>query len=292
MPLRLFQNPVLRIAAPVNFTSGLLFYLGVFFLPVFFQEVAGRRRHRVGPAAHPVHDRHRRVDDVRRAPGGTHRSLPRLADPGWRRDDGRRVLALTTIGLDTSVVVVAGLGTVVGIGIGFAMQTSILAVQNAVDITDLGMATSTALLARTLGGTIGTPAVRRGARRGRSHAPRHRRRVRRRVPVVFASAVPVGLLRDPVRVAAPAAPPPRRRRRHRRHHRHRHRPALERFGATTRVHVTVTAPESLRWRGSRGGRRRRRSAPRRPSRRGRAACRCRARPRARSASARSRSHCA
>ena len=41
MPLRLFQNPVLRIAAPVNFTSGLLFYLGVFFLPVFFQEVAG-----------------------------------------------------------------------------------------------------------------------------------------------------------------------------------------------------------------------------------------------------------
>ena len=43
-PLRLFQNPVLRIAAPVNFTSGLLFYLGVFFLPVFFQEVAGRRR--------------------------------------------------------------------------------------------------------------------------------------------------------------------------------------------------------------------------------------------------------
>ena len=59
VPLRLFQNPVLRIAAPVNFTSGLLFYLGVFFLPVFFQEVAGVDADGVGPPAHPVHDRHR-----------------------------------------------------------------------------------------------------------------------------------------------------------------------------------------------------------------------------------------
>ena len=66
-------------------------------------------------------------------------------------------LALTTIDLDTPAAVVAGMGAIVGIGIGCAMQTSILAVQNAVDLADMGMGTSTALLARTLGGTIGTP---------------------------------------------------------------------------------------------------------------------------------------
>ncbi len=103
-------------------------------------------------------------------------------------------LALTTVGLDTSVVVVAGFGAVVGIGIGFAMQTSILAVQNAVDVTDLGMATSTALLARTLGGTIGVPlfgAVLAGG------LPAHHATAAQyadALPWVFATAVPIGLL--------------------------------------------------------------------------------------------------
>ena len=103
-------------------------------------------------------------------------------------------LALTTIGLDTSVAVVAGLGTIVGVGIGFAMQTSILAVQNGVDLADLGMATSTALLARTLGGTIGTPLF--GAVLAAGIAADHPSAVQYAdaLPWVFASAVPVGLL--------------------------------------------------------------------------------------------------
>ena len=193
VPLRLFQNAVLRIAAPVNFTSGLLFYLGVFFLPVFFQEVAGVDAtasglllipFMIGTAASTTFAGHR----VERT--GRYRAWPILG--GVAMTIG--ALALTTIGLDTSVVVVAGLGTVVGIGIGFAMQTSILAVQNAVDITDLGMATSTALLARTLGGTIGTPLFGAVLAAG---VPAHHASAADfadALPLVFASAVPVGLL--------------------------------------------------------------------------------------------------
>ena len=160
-------------------------------------------------------------------------------------------LALTTIGLDTSVVVVAALGTVVGIGIGFAMQTSILAVQNAVDITDLGMATSTALLARTLGGTIGTPLFGAVLAAG---VPAHHASAADfadALPCVFADAVPVGLLAVLFGVPAPAAPPPRRRRRHRGHHRHRHRPALRcGFGALPRHSDGRRGAESA---GSRSG---------------------------------------
>jgi EmrB/QacA subfamily drug resistance transporter len=193
VPLRLFQNAVLRIAAPVNFTSGLLFYLGVFFLPVFFQEVAGVDATAsglliipvmIGTAASTTFAGHR----VERT--GRYRAWPILG--GVAMTIG--AIALTTIGLDTSVAVVAGLGTVVGIGVGFAMQTSILAVQNAVDIADLGMATSTALLARTLGGTIGTPLFGAVLAAG---VPAHHATAAdfaAALPWVFAAAVPVGLL--------------------------------------------------------------------------------------------------
>jgi EmrB/QacA subfamily drug resistance transporter len=193
VPLRLFQNPVLRIAAPVNFTSGLLFYLGVFFLPVFFQEVAGVDATASGLLLIPfmigtagsTTFAGRRVEHT-----GRYRAWPILG--GVVMTAG--ALALTTIGLDTSVAVVAALGTVVGIGIGFAMQTSILAVQNAVDVPDLGMATSTALLARTLGGTVGTPLF--GAVLAAGVPAQHATAAQfaDALPWVFASAVPVGLL--------------------------------------------------------------------------------------------------
>jgi EmrB/QacA subfamily drug resistance transporter len=193
VPLRLFQNPVVRIAAPVNFTSGMLFYLGVFFLPVFFQEVAGVDATESGLLLIPTMIgtamattfAGRRVERT-----GRYRAWPIIG--GVIMTVG--ALALTTIGLDTSVAVVAGLGAVLGIGIGCAMQTSILAVQNAVDPADMGMGTSTALLSRTLGGTIGTPLFGAVLAAG---LPAHHATAAQfadALPWVFAAAVPVGLL--------------------------------------------------------------------------------------------------
>jgi DNA-binding MarR family transcriptional regulator len=46
---------------------------------------------------------------------------------------------------------------VVGFGLGFVMQVLVLAVQNAVDYANLGVATSTATLFRSIGGTVGVP---------------------------------------------------------------------------------------------------------------------------------------
>lgn len=193
IPLRLFQNPVLRIAAPVNFTSGLLFYLGVFFLPVFFQEVAGVDATAsgllliplmIGTAMATTFAGHR----VERT--GRYRIWPIVG--GVIMTAG--ALALTSIGLDTPVAVVAGLGAILGVGIGCAMQTSILAVQNAVDPDDMGMGTGTALLSRTLGGTIGTPLF--GAVLAAGLPARHATAAQfaDALPWVFATAVPVGLL--------------------------------------------------------------------------------------------------
>ncbi len=193
VPLRLFQNPVVRIAAPVNFTSGLLFYLGVFFLPVFFQEVAGVDATESGLLLIPfmigtamaTTFAGRRVERT-----GRYRAWPIVG--GFVMTLG--VLALTTVGLDTAVAAVAAMGTIVGIGIGFAMQTSILAVQNAVDLSDMGMGTSTALLARTLGGTVGTPLLGAVLAAGLPAHDATAAQYADALPWVFAAAVPVGLL--------------------------------------------------------------------------------------------------
>ena len=102
VPLRLFQNPVLRIAAPLNFTSGVLFYLGVFFLPVFFQEVAGVDATESGLLLIPfmigtaiaTSFAGRRVERT-----GRYRAWPIVG--GVLMTLG--VLALTTVGFDTAV---------------------------------------------------------------------------------------------------------------------------------------------------------------------------------------------
>lgn len=193
VPVRLFRNPVMRAVAPINFTSGFIFYCGVFFLPVFFQEVAGVDATESGLLLIPfmiatalaTTFAGRRVEHT-----GRYRVWPIVG--GVVMTVG--VLALTTIGLDTSVAMVAGFGAVVGVGIGFAMQTSLLAVQNGVDPADLGMGTSTALLARTLGGTIGTPFFGAVLAAG---LPTHHATASDfadALPWVFIAAVPIGVL--------------------------------------------------------------------------------------------------
>ena len=67
------------------------------------------------------------------------------------------VALLITLDRGTPVILAAAFVLLLGTGAGFAMQPSLLAAQNGVEHHDLGTATSTALLFRTLGNTIGTP---------------------------------------------------------------------------------------------------------------------------------------
>ena len=67
------------------------------------------------------------------------------------------MLLLSRLAVGTSLVVADVYMLVVGLGLGFVMQVLVLAVQNAVDYEDLGVATATATLFRSMGGTIGVP---------------------------------------------------------------------------------------------------------------------------------------
>jgi MFS family permease len=57
---------------------------------------------------------------------------------------------------ETTNLEIAGLMLLLGFGLGFVMQMLIIAVQNAVEYHDLGVATSNAILFRFIGGSLGT----------------------------------------------------------------------------------------------------------------------------------------
>lgn len=157
LPLTLFSaNPVLRVSAAINLTSGLLLWCGIFFVPLFLQEVLGTSPTRSGlvlvplmfGAAFGTLVTGRLVER-----SGRYRAWPIVGSVGMAVG----VAALATLDAGSSAWFAAASVLLLGTGVGFVMQPSLLAAQNSVEHAHLGIATSTALLFRTLGNTIGTP---------------------------------------------------------------------------------------------------------------------------------------
>ena len=69
------------------------------------------------------------------------------------------MLLLTQLDAGTSTLYAYAAMFVLGLGLGLVMQVLVLAVQNAVDYADLGVATSSASLFRSMGGSLGTAAL-------------------------------------------------------------------------------------------------------------------------------------
>lgn len=66
---------------------------------------------------------------------------------------------LSRLGPGTTTLTAAALMLLLGLGLGMVMQVLVIAVQNAVDYGDLGVATSGATLFRLVGGSVGTAAL-------------------------------------------------------------------------------------------------------------------------------------
>jgi EmrB/QacA subfamily drug resistance transporter len=156
LPLRLFANPVLRVAVSVNFTSGLLLWCGIFFVPQFVQQVREVSPTRSGLVLMPL---------MFGAALGTLVTGRLVARTGryrmWPITGGvlmtSAMLLLTSLDQRSSIATAALSAVLLGTGAGFVMQPSLLAAQNGAEPRELGTATSTALLFRTLGNTIGIP---------------------------------------------------------------------------------------------------------------------------------------
>jgi EmrB/QacA subfamily drug resistance transporter len=155
VPLRVMRDRVVRAADALNFLSGFLFYCGIFFLPVFLQEVAG-----VSPT----------VSGLYLAPYMISCAITTLVAGRLVERTGRYrrwpiigsvlmtagVALLATIGEGTPAIVASASAAVLGTGVGFIMQTTFVAIQNRVHESEMGIATSAALLFRILGSVIGT----------------------------------------------------------------------------------------------------------------------------------------
>jgi EmrB/QacA subfamily drug resistance transporter len=156
VPLRLFRDPVIRGNLGINFTSGLLLFTGIFFVPLYMQEVHGISPTASGLVLIPV---------MFGAAAGTMLS-------GRRVERGGRIKAWPVVGAacallghvllsmlteTTPTALVVAFVFFVGFGAGCMMQPSLLGIQNAAGPADLGTATSTGLLFRMLGSTIGVP---------------------------------------------------------------------------------------------------------------------------------------
>ncbi len=194
LPLRLFADSDTRVVLALNVTSGVLLSCGIFFLPVFLQEVAGVSPLESGLLLAPT---------MFGAAVGTLVAGRRVERAGrYRRWPiaGSVLMAvgmtlLSTLGTSTPATLAIAYGGVLGLGVGFVMQTTLLAMQNNVEHRDLGIATSTALLFRLLGPTIGIPIFGAVLNAGLpDHGPRTAAAFGHAVPAVFLAAVPVALV--------------------------------------------------------------------------------------------------
>ncbi len=158
MPLRLFGDSIARVCLGLNVLIGMLFYTGIFFVPVFLQFVNGIRPTDSGLLIIPF---------MFGAVGGTIAS-GRLID----RSGNYRlypilggaasiagILLLARLDSASDAATVSGSAVLLGIGAGLVMQVLILAIQNAVPSRDIGVATATSMMVRTLGGAIIVPVL-------------------------------------------------------------------------------------------------------------------------------------
>jgi EmrB/QacA subfamily drug resistance transporter len=193
LPLRIIRDPVMRMCVGVNFTSGMLLWCGIFFVPLFVQEVRGVSPTRAGFVLMPL---------MFSTALGTLVSGRRVERTGryrvWPLTGSVVMLAgmglLATAGADTSVLAVAAFALVLGTGVGFAMQPSLLAAQNSAPQRDLGTATSTALLFRSLGNTIGIPIFGGILNAGLVGRARDAAAFADAIPTIFLAAVPVAMV--------------------------------------------------------------------------------------------------
>ncbi|MFL5925973.1 MAG: MDR family MFS transporter [Gaiellaceae bacterium] len=156
VPLMLFRNHVFSVASAVGFIVGMSLFGSVTYLPLYLQVVKGSSPTASGLQLLPL------MAGVLISSIGSGRLITRFGRYKIYPIIGMAILVvgmllLSRLTVGTSLLLASFYMLVVGLGLGFVMQVLVLAVQNAVDYTDLGVATSTSTLFRSMGGTIGVP---------------------------------------------------------------------------------------------------------------------------------------
>ncbi|WP_432902579.1 MDR family MFS transporter [Micromonospora matsumotoense] len=154
LPLGLFRSATFALANSAGFVLGLVMFGSIIFIPLYLQIVKGASPTRSGLLMLPM------MAGIIVTSIVTGRAMSRIGRYKWFPVAGSVVLVVgmllfTRLQVDSSLWAAFGYMVVIGVGLGLCMQSLILGVQNAVDVRNLGAATSSATFFRSLGGSFG-----------------------------------------------------------------------------------------------------------------------------------------
>ena len=155
LPLRLFANRTFSLTSAVGLIVGFALFGSVTYLPLFLQVVKGESPTASGMQMLPMMGGMLLTSIASGqliSRTGRYKFFPivgTLVMAGGLYLLSRMNEATTTLGASLTMLVL-------GLGLGMVMQVLVIAVQNAVDYRDLGVATSGATLFRLVGGSLGT----------------------------------------------------------------------------------------------------------------------------------------
>lgn len=155
LPLRLFRNRVFAVTSATGFIVGVAMFGGIIFLPLFLQVVTGVSATDSGLLLVPLMAGILTTSIVSGRRITAHGRYKRYPIAGTAIAAAGLYL-LSTMTPETPVAITSLYMLVLGSGLGLVMQVLVIAVQNAVDMDDLGVATSSATFFRSLGGSFGT----------------------------------------------------------------------------------------------------------------------------------------
>lgn len=155
LPLRLFRNRVFSVGAAANVVIGLAMFGGLAVLPLYLQIVRGQSPTEAGLTLIPFTAGIMSgsvIAGQTTSRTGRYKIFPVLGTVLMIVG----CLTFATLDVDTPFGWIFAFSVVFGLGLGFTMQPLVLAVQNAVPVQDMGVATSSSLFFRQMGGTLGT----------------------------------------------------------------------------------------------------------------------------------------
>lgn len=157
LPLHLFRNRIFAVAVPVGGGVACALFSTITFLPLFLQVVAGMSATASGLWLVPLTLGAivgSGVSGQVMLRTGRYRILP-IVGTGCAVAG---MFLLSRLDAGASVILLAAAVGGLGLGVGLAMQVTMLALQNAVDHRHLGIATALAQFFRSMGGVIGVSA--------------------------------------------------------------------------------------------------------------------------------------
>jgi EmrB/QacA subfamily drug resistance transporter len=155
LPPRLFRDRVFSVTSAIGLVVGFALFGSVTYLPLFLQVVLGASPTGSGLQILPL------MGGLLITSITSGQLITRTGRYRPYPIAGTAIMVvglylLSTMGPHTTRIVASGYMFVLGLGLGLVMQVLVLAVQNAVDYRDLGVATSGATLFRSIGGAVGT----------------------------------------------------------------------------------------------------------------------------------------